>query len=207
MSKIKTTVFNDEQELLKSLIDIHLEKDRFDIDPMYFKGNFYKEIPEPKLKFDIEPQFKEVEQSDATDLPLKNQSKSSIILDPPFMFGIHGKTENYYSSKTHGIFKDFKELEETYRGIIKEAFRILETQGILVFKCQDYTDSKTTMTHCLVWKWAIEQGFYPKDLAILNIERGKVANGNLTQRHLRKTHSYFFVFQKKTKRFNINGFN
>ena len=71
--------------------------------------------------------------------------------------------------------------------------------GILIFKCQDYTDSKTTMVHCFVWQWALEQGFYPKDLAILNLPKNKISYPNLKQRHLRKVHSYFWVFQKKQK--------
>ena len=68
---------------------------------------------------------------------------------------------------------------------------------MLFFKCQDYTDSVATMTHCHVFNWAIEIGFYPKDLAILHISNGKIANHNTTQRHLRKHHSYFWVMVNK----------
>jgi hypothetical protein len=53
------------------------------------------------------------------------------------------------------------------------------------------------MTHCYVWQWAQQIGFYAKDLAILNIPQTKIYNGNLTQRHLRKVHTYFWVFVKK----------
>lgn len=88
-----------------------------------------------------------------------------------------------------------KKLEEMYKGALKEFFRLLDKKGVVLFKCQDYTDSKTTMTHCLIWKWAIEQGFYVKDLAIL-INKRRIFNPNLKQRHLRKTHTYYFVLQK-----------
>ena len=189
-----TSVFSNEQELLKVILKIHIKTETFDLDPMFFKGNFYKEIPQPKYKFDINPLILGVEKANAIKLSLTDKSINSIILDPPFMFGIHGKTKDYYSSMTHGIFKDFNELENLYRGIIKEAYRLLKKGGCLVFKCQDYTDNKTTMTHCLVWKWALEQGFYPKDLAILNLPKNKVSNPNLEQRHLRKIHSYFWIF-------------
>jgi len=66
----------------------------------------------------------------------------------------------------------------------------------LIFKCQDFTDSKTTLTHCFVWLWALEQGFICKDLAIL-IKPNKIYNSNTHQRHLRKIHSYFYVFEKR----------
>ena len=120
---------------------------------------------------------------------------SNIILDPLFLFGLHGKAKDYYTSTTMGIYKDFEELKNDYILFLKEAHRILKKKGTLIFKCQDYTDSKTTMTHCFVYNWAIEQGFYAKDLAIL-VKPNKVYNGNLIQRHLRKIHTYFWVFQK-----------
>ena len=193
------SVFDNEQELLKAVIDIHLNGKTIDCDPMFFKGNFYKDgINKPKLCFDINPQDDWIIKADATNLPLDSSSISSIILDPPFLFGIHGKTKDYYSSRTHTIFKDFTELENCYKGIIREAYRVLRNNGVLIFKCQDYTDSKTIMTHCLVYNWATERGFYAKDIAIL-VKPNKITNPYTTQRHLRKIHTYFWVFIKNNK--------
>lgn len=189
--------FENEQECLKAILELHNDGKTFECDPMYFKGNFYKEIEKPKYKFDLNPQVAECEKGDATNLPLPNNSLESIMLDPPFLFGVHGKADKYYSSQTHTIFKDFNALESCYKGILANAYRCLKKKGLLVFKCQDYTDSKTTMTHCLVWQWATELGFYAKDLAILNIPKSKVYNGNLKQKHFRKVHTYFWVFVKK----------
>lgn len=195
--KHQKSVFDDEQMLLASLIDIHNESRAIDCDPMFFKGNFYKDgINIPEYCFDLNPQEKWIKQADATNLPLENSSLKSIILDPPFLFGIHGKAKEYYSSRTHTIFNDFQELENCYKGILKEAHRVLNKKGVLFFKCQDYTDSKTTMTHCLVYNWALTQGFYVKDLAIL-VKPNKITNPNTKQRHLRKIHTYFWVFIKK----------
>lgn len=190
------SVFDNEQKLLKAIIEIHNEGKTFDVDPMFFKGNFYKEIERPKLIFDLNPLDNSITKADARKLPIANNSVGSIILDPPFMFGIHGQSDKYYSSRTHGIFKDFDELYLCYQSLIKEANRVLNKRGILVFKCQDYTDSSSTMIHCIVFHLATLNEFYAKDLAILNLPKNKVANHNLKQRHLRKVHSYFWVFQK-----------
>ncbi len=190
------SVFENEWELLVAILDLHNNGMMPDCDPMFFKGNFWKDWSDyPKYVFDIKPQEKWIPQADATNLPLENNSIQSIILDPPFMFGGHGKQAEFYSSKTHGMLS-WIDLQALYKGILKEAHRILNKNGILIFKCQDYTDSKTTMTHALVYNWAIEIGFYPKDLAIL-VKPNKVTNPNTTQRHLRKIHTYFWVFQKK----------
>lgn len=189
------TMFQDEQELLKSVIGLHCPEG-ITLDPMYFKGNFYKKINRPKLVFDINPIVKDCIKANAKDLKLESGSISSMILDPPFLFEIRNRVNSNYGANTHGILKGFEELQELYKGILKEAYRILEYKGTLIFKCQDFTDSKTTMTHCFVWKWALEQGFYPKDLAILHLPKNKVYNSNFQQRHLRKTHSYFWIFKK-----------
>jgi hypothetical protein len=51
------------------------------------------------------------------------------------------------------------------------------------------------MTHCFVYEWAIRYGFYAKDIAIL-VKPNKITNPNTKQRHLRKIHTYFWIFKK-----------
>jgi hypothetical protein len=206
MKKHYKSVFENEQELLKAIIDIHLGGNKIELDPMFFKGNFYKNgIERPDYYYDNnykicgsaeKGELDKPTEADATNLHwFKDGKFNNIILDPPFLFGIHGKTKDYYSSQTHTIFRNFLELEILYKGILKEAYRLLKKGGILIFKCQDYTDSKTTMTHVLVYNWAVEQGFYAKDVAIL-VKSNKITNPNTKQRHLRKIHTYFWLFQK-----------
>lgn len=170
-----------------------------ELDPMYNQGMFYKRLIEkPKYRFDLNADEKhyDAEQGDATNLPLNDSSVRCMILDPPFMFGTHGNTKNNVINKRYTMFDTYEEMEICYKGILAESHRVLDKKGLLIFKCQDYTDGKTTMTHCLVWKWAQEIGFYAKDLAILNLSGGKIFNGYTKQRHLRKTHCYFWVFIK-----------
>lgn len=192
--------FDNEQECIKSILDIHNEGKSIDLDPMYNKGMFYKAILEkPKYRFDLNAKQNgyDAENGDATNLPLDDNSVHCMILDPPFMFGTHGQTKNNVINKRYTMFDNFEELKDCYNGILAEAYRVLDKKGILIFKCQDYTDSKTTMTHCLVWQWAVENGFYAKDIAVLNLPKSKIFNGNLKQKHLRKTHCYFWVFVKR----------
>ena len=177
------------------------------MDPMYNKGMFYKDtVKRPPLRFDLHAQVNAYDavQGDARCLPIPDNAISCMILDPPFMFGAHGQTKNSKLVKCYTMFEAFADLKDCYIKILEEAFRILKKNGILIFKCQDYTDGKTTMTHCLVWLWAVRIGFYAKDIAILNRPMVKVYNGNLQQRHLRKTHCYFWVFQKGRGESNTN---
>ena len=192
------SVFTNEQELLKALIRIHLDGKDIECDPMYFKGNFYKDgIVKPFYRFDINPpEGIDCAIGDARNLPIEDEHLDNIILDPPFLFEIRNRKNYNYGANTHGLLRGFSELESLYKDILKEAYRILKNKGVLIFKCQDYTDSKTTMTHSLAYNWATELGFYAKDLAIL-VKPNKVYNSATTQRHLRKIHTYFWVFVKK----------
>lgn len=194
------SVFDNEQNLIKSILDIHNDGKDIDLDPMYSKGMFYKNtLNKPKYRYDLNAISNGYDaiDGDATKIPLPNNSIHCMILDPPFMFGKHGQMKNNVINKRYTMFDSFNDLEQCYKGILTEAFRLLEKKGILIFKCQDYTDSKTTMTHCLVYQWATEIGFYAKDIAILNLPMSKIYNGNLKQKHLRKKHCYFWVFEKK----------
>lgn len=194
------SVFDNEDKLLGALLDIHCEGKDIDLDPMYNKGHFYRGwVNKPPLRFDLNAEQKgyDAKNGDATHLPIKDGSIGVMILDPPFMFGRHGKTDENRVQKRYTMFDTWKDLERCYKGALKEASRVLRKRGVLIFKCQDYTDSKTTMTHCLVYEWAVSEGFYAKDIAILNLNQPKIYNGNLKQKHLRKTHCYFWVFIKR----------
>ena len=192
--------FEDECLLLTTILNIHNKGEPIELDPMFSKGNIYRGLQEPELKFDLRVEREDVKLGDATDLKdIKSNSIRSVCLDPPFCFGIHGKVKENISAQRFTVLQNFNSLEFLYKGILKEAFRVLKDSGLLLFKCQDYTDSKTIMTHCLVWKWALEYGFYAQDLAIL-INRKRIFNPNLKQRHLRKTHCYYWVFRKTKAR-------
>ncbi|MDO4563685.1 MAG: hypothetical protein Q4C12_07610 [Clostridia bacterium] len=193
------SAFSDEQELLSSILKIHNNGSPIELDPMFHKGGFYKNLVErPKYIFDINPLKEYCPKGNAESLPFENGQISCMILDPLFLFGIHGKTRQYCISQNMGILESFDELQRHYKAILKEAYRVLRQNGVLIFKCQDYTDSKTIMTHCLVYNWATMIGFYAKDIAIL-IRANKISNPKTTQRHFRKIHTYFWVFVKKNR--------
>jgi len=126
--KLKTkhygSVFDSEQKLLKAILEIHNNNKTFDIDPMYFKGNFYKDIDRPKSVFDIEPLFPFVKNADVKSLPVNSNSINSMILDPPFMIATRKTQREYYSSRTHSYYISFDELEQHYKGFLKEAHRV-----------------------------------------------------------------------------------
>lgn len=201
MSTYHKTVFRNEQDCLKAILEIHNNGNTIDLDPMFSTGNFYKDGVEcPQQIFDLEPRVDYCPWGDARNLLVNSRSISCMILDPPFMFERKIRKNVTDVAARYTMYQNgFAELEENYRAILKEAYRVLKFGGILIFKCQDFTDKLSTMTHCLVCQWATEVGFYAADLAVLESPIHKVFNGNKKQRHLRKTHVYFYVFKKRRK--------
>lgn len=170
-------------------------------------GNFYKdtEINIPKYCFDIIPQADNVIEADCRHLPLDDNSVDCIMFDPPFLAttgkSLKSEDANNLMNKRFGVYPNEKELHQMYIASMKEAYRILKDDGILIFKCQDKISSgKQYLSHIFIINEAIKLGFYPKDMFILLAKSRIVADWQVkNQKNARKFHSYFIVLQKCNK--------
>lgn len=198
----------DQSEIIKWILQLHVPKGKIDCDPTYSIGNFYKNtgIESPLYKFDINPQIDGVEYGDSRDLPLGDSSINCIMFDPPFL-ATTGKSltennDNNIINKRFGVYPSELELHQFYVDSLKEAYRVLESKGILIFKCQDKISSgKQYMSHCFIHDEAVKIGFYPKDMFVLLAKNRLVADWQLkNQKNARKFHSYFWVFEKTNKK-------
>ena len=109
--------------------------------------------------------------------------------------------DNNIINKRFGVYPSETKLHQFYIDSMKEFYRILNTNGVLIFKCQDKISSgKQYMSHCFIYNEAVKLGFYPKDLFILLSKNRLVADWQLkNQKNSRKFHSYFWVFEKQNR--------
>lgn len=181
--------------------------DRFDLDATYSSGKMWDGLNQPRLKFDIEPACSEVEKADVLSLPIESKSISSAMFDPPFL-ATTGKSlkksdDSNVIAKRFGVYPNETKLHAMYYGALKELYRVLTPGGLLVFKCQDKVSSgHQYFSHVYVHDYAIETGFYPKDLFILVAKNRLVAKWQRKQQHARKYHCYLWVFQKGVGKIN-----
>lgn len=197
MNKHYHSVFYNETDLLKAVLELHIKKETFDCNPMFYKGAFYKNIPIPKIIGDIRGELLNIPILDATNLiNIANNSLDNIILDPPFVIA-NRPTQLKSNTTNFSYFTTEKTLLDFYFKILSEAYRILKPKGICVFKCQNFTDNKTLISHYKVFNWSELNGFYVKDLAILVNSKNKPTNNKLNQKHFRKIHTYFWILEKK----------
>lgn len=184
----------DQEEIIRDIM--HLRGiERFDADVTYGNGAFYRNLPQPIHKFDIQPLAPDVEEADSGDIPLATGSVQSIMFDPPFLTYVSGgRDHGSIMSKRFGGYWAYSELEEHYRRTIAEAARLISHRGTLVVKCQDIIHNhKMHPTHINVFNWASDW-FRLADLYVLLANRRLPNTG--TQQHARIHHSYFMVFER-----------
>ena len=195
--QVVKSIQNSDRDVLVAIKQLYLNNENFDLDTCYSTGKFYEDLERPRIKMDKDPKSADIKQNDILNgLNLSANSINSIVFDPPFMFGTHGQTKNNIMTKRFTMFDSWQELETMYKVALVEFYRVLKKGGIVAFKCQDYTDSRTTLTHCFVHNWAIEIGFRVEDLFIMVFKGGRIWNSGLTQKHARKYHSYWLVLKK-----------
>lgn len=196
---VKSIEYNQDN-ILSDILMLHAPNGVIDLDPTFSIGHLYQgKIPEPRLKFDIEPERQDVRQSDCRDLPLQDDSLDCIMFDPPFIINSDTKSKDKMQLR-FDAFRSADELVAMYEQSLVEFLRILSKGGILIFKCQDVCHGKLQyFTHCKVYELAIHAGFQAKDLFIY-FAKQRIIGKHKRQMHSRKFHSYFWVFRKPKRK-------
>jgi len=192
------TVANNDQDIIRSILTLYVKKDKFELDPTFSLGKFYRGLNEPTIKGDLYPQRDDVMKMDSSCLEILDNSIESICFDPPFLAG-------YTTGKTSGIigkrFEGFRYMSDVwafYKKSLSEFYRILKPAGVLAFKCQDTISSgKQFFSHCYIIQEAEKKGFICEDLFVQVASNRLIGHNHHTQKHARKFHSYWLVFIKK----------
>lgn len=200
-TKIIKSISFSQDEIIQDIIKLYNHGESFDLDPTYSKGNFYRNIAQPKYKSDIAPQSDDVHKHDCRELPFEDDEISSIMFDPPFL-ATTGKSLSLNDDsnkilKRFGYMSSEKELYKFYTDSMAEFARVLKKDGLLVFKCQDkVSGGKQYITHNYIINEAEKLGFVCEDIFILLVKNRIIADWQRNQKHSRKYHSYFIVFKK-----------
>lgn len=199
MGEVVRSLYFQQDEILQGIRNLYCPNG-FQCDVTYGNGGFYKRLPEPKYKFDLEPLSDDVVPASSDNLPLADGSLGNMVFDPPFLTYVKNarshKDGAVVMTKRFGGYWAYSELEDHYRDTLKEASRVLEKKGILVMKCQDIIHNhRMHCTHSKTINWAAEYGLRLKDLFVLGAKHRMPSPQKGTQRHARVWHCYFLVFE------------
>ena len=164
----------EQANMIYNILQLHVPGKVIDCDPTYSTGNFYKGtgIARPKYCYDIKPQAINVEQADCRHLPLEDSSLNCIMFDPPFLAttgpSLDKNDDSNTINKRFSVYPTEQALHQFYIDSMKEFYRLLHNDGILIFKCQDKISSgKQYLSHVFIINEAVKIGYYPKDLFIV----------------------------------------
>ena len=218
----------NQHEILYNIMQRHNNGKPFDCDPTYSIGNFYGkfniaktngetteiEIPAPKYKFDVCPQVEGVEKIEPLGkLPLEDSSIDSICVDLPFVISCGpsmntpdvdengNKVKNNLISRRFASYYPVAELLKSYKHFLKESYRVLKEDGILVWKTQGTISGSKFLVSPYYSRLIAESiGFDSLDEFIL-LAKNRLVSGKINkQQHARSFHSYFLVFKKSLKK-------
>lgn len=200
MSKWKAvikSVSDNQDEILFNILRLYIGGNSFDCDLTYSVGVFYRNLPQPTMKYDKYPQLDDV-------LPLEhaydieNGSLHSVIVDLPFI--VKNSEKDAQSSMIAQRFNCFYSVEELYQAnvdMLNLAYSKLHIGGFLIIKTMDFVyAAKQYWIGNFVQNKAVETGFILEDVFILVSKHKILSAKEGKQHHARKFHSYFFVFKK-----------
>ena len=194
------------------ILQLHVPRGSTVADVTYGKGIFWQNVDPEDYKViasDIEST-----KVDCRKLPYGDETIDCVVLDPPYMEGFYRSQESMLAgSGSYAAFRDSysngsksPETRPKYHAAVldmyvsagREASRVLRNKGILIVKCQDEVSAnKQWLTHVEIINEYIANGFYARDLFVVMRRNRPAASRILKQKHARKNHSYFLVFEKK----------
>ncbi|HIR37591.1 MAG TPA: winged helix-turn-helix domain-containing protein [Candidatus Limisoma gallistercoris] len=191
------SVSDNQDEILFNILRLYVGESSFDCDLTYSVGVFYRNLPQPSMKYDKYPQLDDVLYLEQA-YDIENGSLHSVVVDLPFI--VKNSEKDAQSSMIAQRFNCFYSVEELYQAnvdMLNLAYCKLQKGGYLIMKTMDFVyGTKQYWVSNFVQDKAAATGFILEDTFIL-VSKHKILSAKIgEQRHARKFHSYFFVFKK-----------
>ncbi len=197
--------YGDDAALLERLISFYPRKQpKRILDATVNGGRFWRHSQRPVIGIDIDLKHRPTIVADNTRLPLRNEFVDVIVYDPPHIPNQGKDKQKDFNVRFGLVLKSPKEcgynFSHTYPYFLREAYRVLKPEGILLCKITDYIhDHRYQWAHIDLALAAREIGFYPCD-CIIKVRKGPIIDPKWrTAHHTRRQHCYWLVFRKSDR--------
>lgn len=209
-------------EILQNIMTLHNNGEPFECDitastlKFYLDKNGKERIPLPKYLFDVYPIDERVQKITPFErLPFEDNTLQSVVCDLPFVISpkkcksvVEKKEGANMISNRFSSFYPMEELIENIYWWIKECYRVLKKDGILVWKMQStVSGGRQVWASPFSFLVADKTGFYVADEFILEAKARLIPGKEKMnkQQHARKYTSTFWVFVKDSKKYKVNS--
>jgi SAM-dependent methyltransferase len=195
----------DDAELLERMLDFYPRtKPKKILDATVNRGRFWRGSTRPVTGMDIDPRFNPDVVANNTDMPFRDREFDVVVYDPPHIPNQGKDNEKDFNDRFGLVLRSVKEngytFSHTFPPFVREAYRVLKPEGILLCKIADYVHHhRYQWAHIDLVVAARDVGFTPCD-CIVKIRKGPIIDPKWkTAHHSRRQHCYWLVFRKSRK--------
>lgn len=191
-----------DSELLEKLLEFYPRRaPKRILDATVNGGRFWRGSRRPVIGLDVERAHKPTIVGDNTRMPFREQAFDVVVYDPPHVPNQGKDKSKDFNTRFGLVLRSSKEthysFSHTYPPFLREAYRVLKPEGILLCKISDYVhDHQYHWAHVDLVQAAQAAGFRPCD-CIIKIRKGPIIDPKWkTAHHSRRRHCYWLVLRK-----------
>jgi SAM-dependent methyltransferase len=197
--------YGEDAELIERLLNFYpRKKPKYILDATVNGGRFWKGSKRKVIGIDIDSRHRPTFVADNTAMPFRDTSVDVVVYDPPHIPNQGKDKSKDFNTRFGLVLRSSKEnhytFSHTFPPFVKEAYRVLKPEGILLCKLTDYIHHhRYQWAHIDFINAAREVGLTPCD-CIIKIRKGPIIDPKWKNaHHSRRQHCYWLVFRKSKK--------
>jgi SAM-dependent methyltransferase len=195
----------EDAELLERMLDFYPRKrPKRILDATINGGRFWRDSKRKVIGIDIAAAHRPTLIADNCQMPFRDTCIDVVVYDPPHVPNQGKDNQKDFNTRFGLILKSSKEngysFSHTYPPFVKEAYRVLRPEGILLCKITDYIHNhQYQWAHVDFIQAAREAGFCACD-CIVKTRKGPIIDPKWKiAHHTRRQHCYWLIFRKSPK--------
>ena len=197
--------YGEDAELLERLLSFYPRRRPCKIlDATVNGGRFWRGSKRAVVGMDIDPRHRPTIVGDNTNMPFADSSFDVVVYDPPHIPNQGKDKSKDFNTRFGLVLRSSKEnhytFSHTFPPFVKETYRVLKSEGILLCKITDYVHHhQYQWAHIEFINAARAAGLIACD-CIVKIRKGPIVDPRWkTAHHSRRQHCYWLIFRKSKK--------